>query len=521
MLPRVLTIAGSDCSGGAGIEADIKTITAHGCYGLTCINALTVQNTQGVSDFVETDEKYVREILEANFSDIDIDVVKTGMLTLATASLLPEILEKYHRGKPLVVDPVLVSTSGHSLSKLEVLDVCIKGLFPKTTLLTPNFMEALAIMEAIGEPCHDEKVTVQLLELMGKTIHEKTGCCSVLIKGGHVPWDAEGGLARESKKPACSVIDVLYIGNLGKSYTFKSKYSSSNNTHGTGCTLASAVSSNLARGLGISEAVAAGINYIGEAIRNADTSIGKGSIGPLNHVYHVAPPLNTEMAGEGRLFVEGHFLDYLLNHPLISPSWEKYTHHPFVKAVAEKTIPFDKFIFFIKQDYAYLINYARVHSLAASVAPDMKSIETEAGILGKIAMELERHKGILLENGVTNLQEIRMGKACSEYNDYLMNVAKTGDWFDINIALAPCLYGYRAAAQWAKQFCKEGKGDIYENWIGDYLSEWYGQSCSDGRKMLENLAVGVSPAKAARLVKIFADVSELEVNFWTAALEHE
>lgn len=510
-LATVLTVAGSDSSGGAGIEADVKAITANGAYALTAITGLTAQNTKGVTAVQYTEKNQFEKILDANFTDIDIDVVKTGMLTVEAVDVLAEFVSKYHVGKPFVIDPVLVSTSGATLGKKEVLLRAIDKLIKKATLLTPNFQEAKEILTALESDFEVE--SLEDLKKAAKIIQSKTGVVSVLLKGGHIPWAEDGKIATGGQE--ATITDVLYH-SVDDSFTiYRSDFVKTENTHGTGCTLASSISANLAKGYDVKHAIDSAIRYVHGAIVAA-AKIGHGN-GPLNHVYHIVstPAVTHDL---NTLFLEGHFVDFLKNHPTVTPIWEMYVHHPFVSQVADGSLPKHKFIHFLKQDYAYLINYARVHSLAASVAPDIDCIEREAGILQNIAHEMSLHVGKLGKHGITDLTSLKLSRAGKEYADYLTAVAKEGDWLEINVALAPCLLGYNEAALNSTVTVGEGE---YLDWVNDYKSEDFYNAVILGKETLERHAIGISTEKALKLVKVFADVALLEVNFWNDALHFE
>ncbi|GME78887.1 unnamed protein product [[Candida] boidinii] len=288
-LPRVLTIAGSDPSGGAGIEADLKTITVHGCYGMTCIDALTIQNTLGVKDKIATSAKGTEDILISNLDDITVNSVKTGMLSREVIEILPKILDKYCQNIPIVMDPIIGSSSGYSLTKLETVRMCIKDIYPRATLLTPNYIESLSIIELSKGKEFADKInpkTVDDLIEVAKLLQEIVGCQAVLLKGGHFPWDENFEATSVSGKPVFKLTDVLYDSETGQVTVFSKPWVSSSNTHGTGCTLSSAIASNLALGDKLPTAVGKAVKFVHLAIEFADESIGAGN-GPLNHVYEI------------------------------------------------------------------------------------------------------------------------------------------------------------------------------------------------------------------------------------------
>lgn len=261
--PTVLTIAGFDSSGGAGIQADIKTISALGCYATSVLTALPVQNTQGVRNIYPIPIKAVTEQLETIFDDIVPDAIKIGMVH--TAELVEAIVStlKRHKNIPIIFDPVMVATSGDRLIQEETIDSIIQKLLPIAELITPNMDEAsiLANMEV---------QTLQDMKLAGKKI-EKLGCKSILLKGGH-------------QKTA--IITSLLLDDTHKYHSFEFNKIETNNLHGSGCTLSSAIASYMALGNNKFDAVQLGQEYVFNAIKfGADTQTGKGN-GPLNHFFN-------------------------------------------------------------------------------------------------------------------------------------------------------------------------------------------------------------------------------------------
>ena len=255
-----LTIAGSDSCGGAGIQADIKTMTAHGVYAMSAITALTAQNTTGVSDIMEVTPDFLGKQLDCVFEDIMPDAIKTGMV--ASSELIKVIAEKikcYH-GKNLVVYPVMVATSGSKLISDDAIGTLKNELLPLATVITPNIPEAEVIT---GMQVKTEEDMI----LAAKRISEQYGC-AVLCKGGHQINDAN---------------DLLY--RQGDYKWFRGKRIHNPNTHGTGCTLSSAIASNLAKGETLDEAVLHAKNYISGAL-SAMLDLGKGS-GPMNHAFAI------------------------------------------------------------------------------------------------------------------------------------------------------------------------------------------------------------------------------------------
>ena len=258
--PRVLTIAGSDSGGGAGIQADLKTFAALGCYGMTAITALTAQNTMGVQAIQSVPAAFLKAQLQSVLDDIGVDVVKIGMLHS------PEVVEvvawaiDHYQLKRVVLDPVMVATSGDKLIADETVAVLVRELFPRVQLITPNLDEAALLL---GRPVPNEAALPQACADL-----QSMGAASVLLKGGHLQGE--------------DVVDVLLLADAS-SRTLRSKRISSRNVHGTGCTLSSAIASHWALGFDLTQAVEHARSYILGAIQaGASVTTGRGH-GPLNH----------------------------------------------------------------------------------------------------------------------------------------------------------------------------------------------------------------------------------------------
>jgi hydroxymethylpyrimidine/phosphomethylpyrimidine kinase len=257
---KVLTVAGSDCSGGAGIQADIKTITVHGKYAMSVITSLTAQNTTGVFAIFDSTPEFVSQQISAVFEDIVPDAVKIGMLSNPQIiKAVADGLKKY-KADNIVLDPVMISTSGSRLLTREAEKTLIDVLLPLATIITPNLFEA-QVLTGI------EIKTVDDMKKAALELSRKFGG-AVLVKGGHL---------------TDSATDVLYAN--GSYYSFDNELIDNPNTHGTGCTLSSAIACNLADGLSLNDSVKNAKNYLTGAIK-AGLDIGKGR-GPLKHNYNI------------------------------------------------------------------------------------------------------------------------------------------------------------------------------------------------------------------------------------------
>ncbi len=257
-MKTALTVAGSDCSGGAGIQADIKTMTANGVYAMSVITALTAQNTTGVTGIMEVSAEFLSAQLDAVFSDIVPDAVKIGMLPSEEIIRKTADRLKAYKAKNIIIDPVMVSTSGSRLMKEEALSALTNEMLPLATLVTPNIPEA----EVLAGVCISSK---EDMVSAAKKISDTYGCF-VLLKGGHSINDAN---------------DLLYVN--GEYHWFEGKRIDNPNTHGTGCTLSSAIAANLAKGFSLSESVKRAKDYISGALA-CGLDLGRGS-GPMNHAF--------------------------------------------------------------------------------------------------------------------------------------------------------------------------------------------------------------------------------------------
>lgn len=253
-----LSIAGSDSCGGAGIQADIKTMTMNGVYAMSAVTALTAQNTTGVTGIMEVTADFLRQQIDAVFEDIYPDAVKIGMVS--SAELIEVIAERLiaHKAKNIVVDPVMVATSGSALMKTDAVSMLMSKLFPLAAVITPNIPETEVLSGMRARTKED-------MQQAAKVIGDSCGC-AVLVKGGHCVNDAN---------------DLLYAD--GKWRWFEGKRIDNPNTHGTGCTLSSAIASNLAKGFSLEESVQRAKDYISGALA-AMLDFGKGS-GPINHLF--------------------------------------------------------------------------------------------------------------------------------------------------------------------------------------------------------------------------------------------
>ena len=256
---RALTIAGSDTCGGAGIQGDLKSFSANGVYGMSVITAVTVQNTMGVFGIQDINPEIIEGQIDVIFEDIRVDSIKIGMVSqIPSIKAIARSLKKVEKLPPIVLDPVMISKSGFNLLSKDAKDTLVNELFPLATLITPNLPEAEEILGIKITNIEEMKEAAIMLKELGAK--------SILVKGGHLEDDAT---------------DLLY--HEGKFIYLSQERIETKHTHGTGCTLSSAIAANIAKGLDVEEAVKLAKEYITMAISNG-FELGKG-VGPTNHFY--------------------------------------------------------------------------------------------------------------------------------------------------------------------------------------------------------------------------------------------
>ena len=267
-MKTVLTIAGSDCSGCAGIQADLKTMTMNGVYAMSAITAMTAQNTTGVFAIQESTPEFLKQQIDAVFEDIFPDAVKIGMMASAELMLVIADRLRFYHAKNVVIDPVMIASSGSALMKSDAIQTLRQELFPIAALVTPNIPEAQVLS---GMTINNNDDMIAAAKHIGDSFH-----CAVLLKGGHSINDAN---------------DLLY-GNAAAVW-FAGNRIDNPNTHGTGCTLSSAIASNLAKGFSLEESVQRAKDYVSGALA-AMLDLGKGS-GPMNHAFDLQGEYSKEV----------------------------------------------------------------------------------------------------------------------------------------------------------------------------------------------------------------------------------
>ena len=365
----------------------------------------------------------------------------------------------------------MVATSGARLLPEDAVQTLCDDLLPVTSLLTPNIPEAMLILKKADRPS-GEVDNLEDLKRLAKAVSD-LGPSHVLIKGGHCPLDKDLKVAKDDASKTY-VVNVLY--SEASYHVFQAPYQKSRNTHGTGCSLASAIACNVAQGMSIPRAVQTASRYVEAGIKTS-IDLGHGS-GPINH-FHSLKILP---------FAPDHFIDYLLERPDVAPVWKSFTHHAFVEQLGEGTLPPACFKFYMVQDFLYLTQFARANALAAYKAQDLDGVAASAQIVTHIHTETALHVAECEALGVSRaeMQAAEEHQACTAYSRYILDVGASQDWLALQIAMMPCLLGYHAIAQRLHGLRPERAevpetADRYRRWIENYVADDYTEAVIKGR----------------------------------------
>ncbi|KAF8643556.1 hypothetical protein AX16_008944 [Volvariella volvacea WC 439] len=540
--PIVLTIAGSDPSGGAGIQADLKTITALGCYGCSAITALTAQNTLGVQGVHAVPPEFVQQQIRSVFDDLHVSAIKTGMLYDANnVRAVVSGLQTLSRSVPIVCDPVSVSTSGHTLLDPNAITALTDELFPLATLITPNKPEAELLLSRLG---HSAKISSLQDMLLAAKILLDFRSQAVLLKGGHITITnkelsqvfidqprlevVRHGLLEENMEILRTgnntdvdlVADVLAIKDRPFVVYVRPRIDSKN-THGTGCTLSAAIACALAREESLEQAILSATVYTHAGIEQA-IPIGAGN-GPVNHLHSVTR-LNIPRPTTHN--------PYPLTQYLIGSNrkaWKAYVEHDFVRLLGKGTLPKEYFVRFIKQDYHYLRYYSRAYALLAAKSPTFKEIEVATQTILNVLQEIKTHKQFCAQFGVSEEELERTPEEAQTvaYGAYIMDVGLQGDTTKLLMALLACLLGYGEVGLWIQKEAQQPdtwvkfiEDNPYLRWMQDYSGEHYQSAVKIGLQVIESRAL-IDPPSSARLEEwrvVWERCTLLEKGFWDMAM---
>jgi hydroxymethylpyrimidine kinase/phosphomethylpyrimidine kinase/thiamine-phosphate diphosphorylase len=495
-VPRVLSIAGSDPSGGAGIQADLKSIAANGGYGMAAITALTAQNTEGVRGVHVPPADFVRAQLKALSDDIVIDAVKIGML--ADADVIRTVGAWLDAVRPpiVVLDPVMVATSGDRLLDREA-EGALRELLRRAHVVTPNLAE-LAVL--VGRPIVDWTDALAAAE----ELSAETGV-AVLVKGGHLA----GGDAP----------DALVDAGREWRENFAGTRIDTRSTHGTGCSLSSALATRLARGEDASTAVRSARAWLRESLREGESlRVGRGH-GPISH-----------FAG---LWARG----ALETQPSTEEITTDWWHHisgirtaiddlPFIRALADGTLDREPFLFYLAQDALYLRDYARVLAEAARLAPTSAEQAFWANSAhGAIVGELELHASWLTPTqGVGEATFASAPSAATTaYLDHLRSVAFGGEYRELVAALLPCFWlytdlGQRLHAGDFGVYARDARHP-YASWLGTYADPAFAEATRQSIEFVTAAAATADPETRSRMLQAFEASSRHELAFFAAPME--
>ncbi|GAA4178123.1 bifunctional hydroxymethylpyrimidine kinase/phosphomethylpyrimidine kinase [Gryllotalpicola koreensis] len=439
-VPRVLSIAGTDPSGGAGIQADLKSIAANGGYGMAAVTALVAQNTRGVRSVHVPPVPFLVEQLDAVSDDVEIDAVKIGML--ATADIVRAVREWLERVNPpvVVLDPVMVATSGDRLLDPDAEDE-LRALAPLADLVTPNIPELAILAEAPAATTWSGAVT------QAREVAARYGT-RLLVKGGHL---AGASLPDALVEAVDGTIEVTEFPGIRVETT---------NTHGTGCSLSSALATRFARSGDWARAAAESKEWLVESIRHgAELAVGAGH-GPVSHFAGLWERGGIATRPEPEAVESGwwaHIEDIRADIDELA----------FVRQLAEGTLDRTAFVWYLAQDALYLRDYARVLARASSLAPTAEEQAFwAAGARDAIAVELQLHERWVPS---ATMDDITPSAATTAYLNHLLAVSARGDYRILTAAVLPCYWIYADVGARLRQFSHPEHP--YRDWLDSYADE--------------------------------------------------
>jgi len=484
MTVRVLSIAGSDPSGGAGIQADLKTFAAQGVYGMAAIASVTAQNTTGVRDVYSPPASFLAEQLTAISDDITVDAVKIGMLGSAENIGVVQEWLAAHRPPVVVLDPVMVATSGDRLLDRDA-ESALRALLSSADLLTPNVAE-LAVLVG-DEPARDLDGAIA----QGKAL-ASTARARVLVKGGHL-GSSDTGPGREAT-------DAL-VGPDGSVTLIPGPWVETKNTHGTGCTLSSALAALRPQRESWAAAAVDAKAWLTGALAAADAlEVGHGR-GPVDHLHALFPaPFSTNVWER------------------IAPVRAAIETMPFITALADGTLPWSNFRFYLAQDSHYLREYARCLARVAALAPDQDAQEFFAhSSAAALEAEMDLHRTLLTAHG-ESLDSVTASPVTTAYLDHLHRCCATGSYAEAVSSVLPCF--------WLYQHIGERLGELraaagaaaaehpYAAWIETYADPAFAEATARAVALADRAHAAGSPAERAAMIAAFERSSRYEWMFF-------
>ena len=529
-VPRVLAIAGSDPSGGAGIQADLKSIAAHGGYGMAAITALTAQNTRGVTAVHVPPADFLTAQLDAVSTDITIDAVKIGML--GDASVVDAVRRWLEEARPgiVVLDPVMVATSGDRLLA-EAAESALHTLLPFADLITPNLAELALLLR--------EPVAADWAEALaqGKRLAALSGT-TVLVKGGHLGGSNGRGSAAVGRVDSgdddggCPDALVNTVGLLGQeTVVVPGRRVPTGNSHGTGCSLSSAMATVQAR-VGDWEAALREVKpWLEGALRSSDRlDVGTGN-GPVHHFHHVQHLTGRRGAGDSRTMGEGQDHEYAPVVPAegefvaalgagAARDLEEIYGLGFIQGLADGTLPEKEFAYYLAQDALYLNGYSRVLARAAALAPSVaEQLFWARSAQQCLEVESELHRNWLSTRNV----EVSLGPVTKSYVDHLLAASVSGSYGVLVAAALPCFWLYaEVGAALHERFLAAGaaEGHPYADWLRTYADEDFATATRQAIAITDRAARRASAAERDAMGLSFRQSARYEVDFFDAPRLH-
>ncbi|MFC4614900.1 bifunctional hydroxymethylpyrimidine kinase/phosphomethylpyrimidine kinase [Cellulomonas algicola] len=473
--PRVLSVAGTDPTGGAGIQADLKSFAAHGAYGMAVVTALVAQNTHGVRDVLVPDVAFLRAQLDAVSDDVTVDAVKIGML--ATAAVADEVGDWLARHRPpfVVLDPVMVATSGDRLLDDDAV-AAVRRLLAVADVVTPNLPE-LAVLA-------DEPVARTWPEAVQQATRLASAAgVAVLVKGGHLPG---------VESP-----DALVEG--GRVVELPGARVASTSTHGTGCSLSAALAALRPRRPDWASAARDAKRWLGGAIAAGEAlRVGSGH-GPVDHFHH-APALGLPV-----------FTDEVGG--ILAAACAASLEQPFVRGLADGGLPWDAFVEQLHQDALYLTAYSRVLARASTLAPSAEAQEFFArGAHSCLAVERSLHETYLARASVRPSSP--PSAVTRAYVDHLAAVAAHGSYAEVVAAVLPCYWVYAEVGVTLLAQADAVPGHPYRDWVATYGSAPFTEHAAHACRLADAAAQHVDPATRERMIAAFDASCRHEVAFF-------
>ena len=483
MIVRALSIAGSDPSGGAGIQADLKSFAAHGAYGMAAIASLTAQNTRGVRGVFTPPARFLAEQLVAISDDITVDTVKIGMLGDAGNIAVVARWLAEHRPEFVVLDPVMVATSGDSLLD-PAAEQAIRGLLPLADVITPNLAE-LAVLTG-AKPAAELDTAID----QGRLLAGTTGA-QVLVKGGHIAAGDAGAT------------DALVHPN-GSVVLLPGPRVATRNTHGTGCSLSSALAALRPQREGWAAAAADAKAWLAGALLAADQlDVGTGA-GPVHHLHHLWP-------------VTAPFSDRMWQQ--VAPIRRAIEAMPFIRALADGSLPWPNFRFYLAQDAYYLREYARCLARVAALAPDQDAqVFFAQASAGALEAEMSLHRSLLTANGET-LEGVEVSAVTAGYVDHLHRACTAGDYPEAAAAVLPCFWLYQHIGEHLAALRPAATGHPYAAWIDTYADPAFAGLTSTAIGLTDRAAARASADQVRVMAAAFERSSRYEWMFFAQGTE--